>query len=192
MSKHEKYEDEDLDILGSGPKKEELRLNSHQRYAAKKELERNTCAAGDGEVIGLIEEDRIISAYTQQEIEDLYGKMEYPPARRDKAFVDKWAIFLPQILGRSNFSEIHIEGLRILCETFVDLDFVTEFIRTKGLTYKAINRSGSGIYRVYPEVAIQKSLRAQVISMSKSMSLYPKSPKMKPADPTPSEQQDWE
>lgn len=95
---------------------------------------------------------------------------KYPPPRDNTTFVEKWKLFLPDILKRVNFKQGHLSQLSILCSLYVEYEKLEDNINTNGYSYTT---DGKGGYqeKIRPEVIQLNRTRGEIRNYSKILGL---------------------
>lgn len=96
---------------------------------------------------------------------------KYPPPNTHPTYVARWNEFLPDIIERQNFKVGHLNLLDVLCRMFVELDVLSEIIRTEGYTYFAEGGRNGPQLKSRPEVQQINRTRSEIRSLSKSLGI---------------------
>lgn len=107
------------------------------------------------------------------EPEDGFEAAKYPPPKKNQVFRKTWMGFIDNVTSRVNFKPSHLLTLEILCDLYVELESLNQFLRTNGMSFKVITIAGE-TRRMYPEVAQRDKVRSQIYSYSKQLDLFPK------------------
>jgi phage terminase small subunit len=101
---------------------------------------------------------------------------KYPPPRKDPLFRARWGRFIDNVVSRENFKPGHLDTLEILCDLYVEMDFLNAFLRKNGMFHDVTTIMGK-TRRAYPEVAQRDKVRAQIQQYSRHLDLFPKKDK---------------
>lgn len=110
------------------------------------------------------------------EVTDKYSSLKYPPPKKDPVFRKTWADFIENVTSRDNFKPSHLHTLEILCDLYVELEFLNKFIRMNGMSFKVVTVMGEH-RRLYPEVAQRDKVRSMIHQFSRNLDLFPKKDK---------------
>jgi phage terminase small subunit len=101
-------------------------------------------------------------------------------------------MFLPNLLERENFNISHLEGLKVLCDSYMQLDDVVRFVHENGYTYKTYTTSGEVRWVKFPQVDLMSKIKTEIFRQSLYLGLYPKKDKAKLQDFGGKDEEEWE
>lgn len=133
---------------------------------------------------GMVEADHVEKPKTDE------AKL-YPAPSEEPEYQRRWYEFLPDIVKRENFKPGHLEGLRMLCDLYVEADMLQQTVKRDGFTYKSVGRNGTQ-YKARPEVMLLKKAQAEIRTWLKHLGLTLYKDKSTELPPTPgSDGDDW-
>jgi hypothetical protein len=97
-------------------------------------------------------------------------KLNYPPPKSGPKFVEKWNLFLHQIVTRDNFHEGHLSQLEILCSLYEDQKKLEDILDMTGFTYESTSSQGC-MTKAYPEVGQLNVIRGQIALYTRMLGL---------------------
>ena len=94
----------------------------------------------------------------------------FPAPKDDPEFKKYWDKYLPKILTRENFHEVHLDQLSILCDLYIEYENLTEFVKDKGYTYESDGRYGES-FKEWPEIKIRQKVVSELRQYAKALDL---------------------
>jgi phage terminase small subunit len=113
---------------------------------------------------------------------------KYKSPSDNPVFKKYWQIFLPEIMARPNFKEVHLHQLELLCDLYLEYYNLKAIIELDGYTYVSEGRNGTQV-KISPEVQQMNKCRAEIRNYSRMLGIA----LMKDNEPTVTdEEEEWE
>jgi hypothetical protein len=97
-------------------------------------------------------------------------KPKYKSPKEEPVFKKYWNIFLPEVMERPNFKEVHLHQLEILCDLYVEYHKLQSIIEFDGYTYVSVGRNGEQ-QRITPEVNQLNRCRGEIRNYCKMLGI---------------------
>lgn len=95
---------------------------------------------------------------------------KYPAPKNSARFKKYWDKFVIDVVSRPNFKQGHLFQLEVLCDLYVELEGMVEFIDQVGTTYQSDGRYGRQL-KFYPEVKLIGEHRRNIAVYSKNLGI---------------------
>ena len=95
----------------------------------------------------------------------------YPsPKKTNKKYTEYWNLYIEDVAERENFKRGHLLQLSVLCDLYVDLQKMDDFLDENGLTYESTSKNGFQI-KPRPELIQKNRILSEIRNYSKMLGL---------------------
>lgn len=96
---------------------------------------------------------------------------KYPPPSTHPVFIARWNDFLPSIEGRDNFDVMFLSLLEVLCNLFVEVGTLENFVKENGYTFQTTGGRNGFQAKTYPEVQQLNTSRSEILRYCKMLKI---------------------
>lgn len=95
---------------------------------------------------------------------------DFESPKLNEKFTEYWNLFIEDVKNRENLKPGHLKQLSLLCDMYVEHDFLSGLILELGYSYESEGRNGSQI-KLRPEVQQLNRIRSEIRAYSVMLGL---------------------